>query len=459
MLNHFNCKKVDNSTVLVTNDLGKYAFLKNNEFRSFLTSRISQDSELHCRLRDLGFIIEPSDIYSDQLTSQLRDMKSYLFSSTSLHIFVITNACNLNCVYCQAQSHNAGFMTKETARRSVDIAVQSPSNSLSFEFQGGEPLMNFPIIKEIYEYSQEVKGEKKIEYTVVSNLSLLTEEMLAFFNEHGITICTSVDGPRDLHNSNRPHLNGISSFDKMSSGLSMLKEKGIQPSAIQTTTRQSLRYPKEIVRTYHDLGMSGLFIRPLTPLGFAHDRWKAIGYTAGEFISFYREAFDEILRINKEDSCFVEQHALIFLKKILGGYSTNYMELRSPCGAGVGQMAYYYDGNVYTCDEARMVAEAGDELFRMGDVYHDDYQSLVSSSPCKVVCGASIIESLPVCSDCVYQPYCGVCPVINYALDNNIFTKGVKTYRCEVYKGILDCIFEKLRGSEEAKTIMESWLC
>lgn len=114
---------------------------------------------------------------------------------------------------------------------------------------------------------------------------------------------------------------------------------------------------------------------------------------------------------------FAEAHASIFLAKLLGDVAPNYMELRSPCGAGVGQMAFTASGDVYTCDEGRMMAEMGDESFQLGNIYENGYDSWIESPACRATCSASLLETLPTCCDCVYQPYCGVCPVVNYAME------------------------------------------
>lgn len=153
-----------------------------------------------------------------------------------------------------------------------------------------------------------------------------------------------------------------------------------------------------------------------------------------------------------------EGHARILLKKILMGYSENYMELRSPCGAGIGQMAYYYDGNIYTCDEGRMVAEMGDQMFHLGNVNYSTYDDLMENRVCKVTCQASVLESLPGCCDCVYHPYCGVCPVISYASDNSIYARESNVYRCKIYKGILDILFEILFEEPDAEDILKTWI-
>ena len=94
-------------------------------------------------------------------------------------------------------------MTKDIAKKSVDIAMQSPSKYLTFEFQGGEPLTNFETIKYIIEYAEEIKKDKIIEYAVVSNLTLMTDEMMNFFKEKGVNVSTSIDGNKELQNKNR----------------------------------------------------------------------------------------------------------------------------------------------------------------------------------------------------------------------------------------------------------------
>lgn len=117
------------------------------------------------------------------------------------------NKDDMSCIYCQANngvecSHL--IMNKEMAEKAVDIALQSPEQSLCFEFQGGEPLVNFEIIKHIVQYAEIHKENHEIAYTVVTNLTLLNEEMLDFFVQYSFGISTSVDGSELVHNNNRP---------------------------------------------------------------------------------------------------------------------------------------------------------------------------------------------------------------------------------------------------------------
>ena len=130
-------------------------------------------------------------------------------------------------------------MTFETAERAVDIALQAPAHFLTFEFQGGEPLMNFETLRHIVEYTREQQTDKEIEFSLVSNLMLLDEEKLEFLTENQVSICTSLDGDEFLHNRNRPYLNR-NAFKILEKRLQRLEKCETPVSAIQTTTRYSL---------------------------------------------------------------------------------------------------------------------------------------------------------------------------------------------------------------------------
>ena len=462
MLNYFNFDK-RNNRVLLTNDFGKYQFVSTETFDELLKGCVSEDNPDRELLIHNGFIFDGSnETFIKSNVPWIQSMKGYCLCGTALHIFAITNKCNLNCVYCQAHSKSSllnSSMSKETGRKAIEFALQSPNKSLTFEFQGGEPLLNFDVVKDMILYSREINDGKNIEYTIVTNLLHMTEDKLDFLVENGVHICTSLDGPAIVHDYNRPFGDGTQSHYKVVSKIIELKNKGINVNAIQTTTKHSLKFPKEIIDQYMDLDINNIFLRPLTPLGMAEEYWDNVGYSAEEFMEFYREAFKYIMEINMKGIYFSELHASYFLKKILHNYSDNYMELRSPCGAGIGQMSYYHDGSVYTCDEGRMLSEMGDNSFLLGNVYENSFNNVVSSPVCAAVCKASIVETLPKCSGCVYQPYCGVCPVVNYAATNSLYDKNSKDFRCSVYKGIMDLIFEILDENDEKKVnILKSWI-
>lgn len=460
MINYFNFKKFDDK-YLVSNDFGNHMFLSQNDFKLLLMDKIVPENERYTEFAEKGFVYHKNkEVFVDEFKDKMKDSKNYLFSSTSLHIFVVTNMCNVQCLYCQAQSstrHNKGMMSMETAQKAVDIALQSSSNFLSFEFQGGEPLINFDTIKFIVEYSKEKCGDKCIEYNLVSNLTLLNDDMLEYFKKNYVRISTSIDGNEFVHNKNRPYINGNGTYNDAVCKLKQVQQAGLSSGAIQTTTRYSLDQYKAIIDEYIALGMHSIFLRPLTPLGFAHDKWSEIGYSTEEFLSFYKSSIEYLIELNLKGIQCSEGHASIFLKKIINQYPVNYMELRSPCGAGIGQLAYYYDGQIFTCDEGRMFYEMGDPSFKLGTV-DNSYSEIIANPVCRAVCEASLLESTPQCCDCVYQPFCGTCPILNYAFNNNIFATA-NDYKCGVYGGMLDVIFEiiKRNDTDEIK-VLTSWI-
>ena len=158
MINYFNFKRIRNQ-YLLTNDLGRYIFITPDQFRELMEQGTVSDPIIDNRLRKNAFIFDSSvEAFLDNFENHMINAKKYLFLPTQLHIFVVNTACNMQCVYCQAQNGEEipnAFMSRETAQAAVEIALQSPSNNLQFEFQGGEPLLNFDIIRFIVEYSHE----------------------------------------------------------------------------------------------------------------------------------------------------------------------------------------------------------------------------------------------------------------------------------------------------------------
>lgn len=458
-LNYFNFKE-KNGKYLITNDSGKYSFLTKQQFDKLIQKKELNDTIMK-ELMEKGFIFNINDeIFASKQALELRKAKEYLLVPTTLHIFVVSKSCNFNCIYCQAgelDSKEEFYMSKEIAKKAVDIALESPSRYLTFEFQGGEPLTNFDTIKYIIEYSKSNCKDKNIEYNLVSNLTLLTDEMIDFLKENNVSICTSIDGNRQLQNINRPY-RGKDSYNETINKFKKLKENQIKVNAIETTTKYNLDKSKELVDEYIKLGLDSIFIRPLTKLGKAEKNWNKIGYSSTEFLSFYKKTLDYIIEKNKAGIFLSEGHSSIFLKKILLNDPVNYMELRSPCGGAIGQIAYYYDGNIYTCDEGRMLSEMGDDSFKLGDVFENNYKDLMQSDCTKTMCIASCLECLPYCNSCVYMPYCGACPVINLAQDNNIFVRNPNEYRCEIYKGILDILFAYIENQPENIDIFKKWI-
>lgn len=454
----FNFAKIGEDHYLVTNYAGRYCFLSEQEFFSLCQGENLTEPAKTVLTSNFFVTEEDSETYLAKYSEAIRHYRDYLFSGTGLHIFVLTSQCNLKCVYCQASTMPRGkAMSLEIAEKCVKMALQSPNRYLSFEFQGGEPLMNFSALRHIVLFAEKQAGDKIISFNLVSNLTLLTDEMIDFITEHHINVSTSLDGDRCLHNKNRPYPQHDSFGVWEQKYEQLLKALGHGIGAIQTTTRHTFGQHKKLVDQYIASGFTRIFIRPLTPLGYAASRWSEIGYTAEEFLEFYRDVILYLLEKEKQGIHLAEGHAAIFLDKILNHRAGNYTELTSPCGAALGQLAYNYDGKIYTCDEGRMLAEMGDESFQVGTV-GSKYEDLFSSPVCKSMVNASCLESIPQCADCVYSPYCGTCPVLTYSESKSIFASEPNGYKCRIYKGMLDILFEILyRNDSEEVAILKSW--
>ena len=210
------------------------------------------------------------------LALRLRSRLAYLREPTPLHIFVVTLRCEHSCPYCQVSRQSTDRskfdMSEETARHALKIAFESPSKRIKIEFQGGEPLLNFPLIANVVSAAknQAAKVGKAIDFVIASNLALLDDAVLAFCKANGVLLSTSLDGPADLHNKNRPRPGG-NSHELATRGIRRAQEV-LGPEwigALMTTTEASLDRVEEIVDEYVRLDLDGIFLRPLSPYGFA----------------------------------------------------------------------------------------------------------------------------------------------------------------------------------------------
>ena len=453
--------------ILVTNDAGRFLFMPQESFRSFVNGDLAADSQILHDLCNKGFVLlSPLQAYLDQWSMEVRRSKGCHFSATQLFILVLTSACNQRCVYCQASAgHENKYMSSDTAYKAIDLAFSSPANNITLEFQGGEPTLNVTVLRDAVLYAKELQATsgKNLSLTIVTNLTAADDELLGWLMDHDVGICSSLDGPEYIHNMNRPMGNSSNAYVSFYEGVRKYqdacskREKIAVVQAIQTTTRISLNAGKQIVEEYRKLGCDAIYLRPLTPLGFAARSWEDIGYTPDEYLVYYRQVVNYLLSLERDGIQFKEITAGILLHRILFHEAVSHTEHRSPCGGAIGQMAIQYNGDVFTCDEARMLGATGDTAFKIGSV-DDSYATLISSPVVHALCTASCIEGLPECCDCVYQPYCSTCPVVTYGLENDIFSHQFEAYHCKISKGIFDFLFSIIRKADSKDMeILERW--
>ncbi len=448
--------------VLVTGEAGGFVQLEAKDFQRFLKGKLRTGPAYREMVR-AGLIRDPK--IERALVEHLRQRCEHLALGPSLHIVILTLRCNQACVYCHASRKSPaarGFdMSRATAARVLDVIFQSPSPSLTIEFQGGEPSLNFDVLRFMVEeaYRRNETARRELYFSLVSNLSPLRQAEIDFLIDNGVMVCTSIDGPAPLHDRNR-HLARCSAYQETRRVMALFEEgyrrRGLDPSlafvnALATVSRAALSQPEALVDEYVALGQKAVHLRPLNPFGMGYRVWQREGYSAQEFLAFYRRALDHMIALNRRGVEIMEKTASLMLTRILTDQNPNYMDLRSPCGAALGQLAYNHDGRVYTCDEGRMVGAMGDDIFCIGDVRKDDYAAIIRNPSVHAMCVASCLEGLPGCSDCAYAPYCGVCPVYNYIMERDLVARAPLNDRCRIQMGIFDMLFERMRDPDVLK--------
>ena len=407
---------------LIVNDLGEYALLRNNTFSDLINRRLDSSSPTFRDLKSRYFVVESvTPALIKVVGERYRMRKVFLLGFTKLHIFVVTLRCDHSCLYCQVSRQSPDRlkydMSLETAERAMDLMFASPAERITMEFQGGEPLLNWELVRYMVlqaEHRNRAHG-KHINFVIATNLAMLTDEILVFCKEHDIRLSTSLDGPAFIHNANRPRP-GHNSYEVTIAGIQRARDV-LGPekvSALMTTSRLSLNYPREIIDEYIRQGFRSIFLRPISPYGFAVKTKRRTGYEFERFMEFYKTGLEYIFELNQQGIDFQEVYARIILSKILTPFPSGYVDLQSPAGLGIGVIVYNYDGDVYASDESRMLAEMGDRRFRLGNVHEHSYEEIFLSKALRSTLHASCVEALPGCADCAFQPFCGADPVYHH---------------------------------------------
>jgi His-Xaa-Ser system radical SAM maturase HxsB len=443
-------------TWLLTNDEGDYALVTPAEHDAVRAGALEPGSTRFQDLAAKGLL--PNLARSAGLArldeAVRRTRKGFLLEGPSLHIFVVTLRCDHACHYCQVSRAHVdaqGFdMSLATAEAGVERLFESPSPSLTVEFQGGEPALRFDLIRHIVEAVERrnLVEERAISFSLVSTLHHLTADDLAFCRDHQIHISTSIDGPANLHDGQRPNPSRDghrATLVGLARARAVVGHGGVV--ALATITKAALNRPREIVDTYRELGFHSIFLRPVSPYGFALRARRRIGYDVGAFLAFYDEALDYILELNRQGETLVEVYSAILLRHILTPFGSGYVDLRSPAGAGLGVLVYNYDGLVYPADEARMAAETGDRRFALGNV--DQPLDILLSSPAMTwLATGSVAETLPGCRDCAFVPFCGADPVYHAAAQGDPVGDRATSEFCRKHLGLFHSLFRRIAEAD-----------
>ena len=309
---------------LVNNFVGDGLLLNRQELDRIVALDLSPGDGLYERAYEKLLISAKGQQSQLQLLAmRLRSRMAFLQQPTALHIFVVTLRCEHSCPYCQVSrrsvDRNRYDMSTDTAIRALRVALSAPPPTIKIEFQGGEPLLNFPLIRQIVETARhDAPPGKTLEFVIATNLALLDDDVLDFCRENSVLLSTSLDGPADLHNRNRPRPGGNSH---------QLATEGIRRAqtalgrdrigALMTTTEASLDRVEDIIDEYLRLDLDGIFLRPLSPYGFAVKTKQFDRYRGRDWLKFYERGLRYILDINKSGRHFPEFYASLLLKRIL----------------------------------------------------------------------------------------------------------------------------------------------
>lgn len=461
----FRFHRITEEKEIIVNEVGDYLILSNGTFDKIVKRQLDKvkDAELYGDLIANFFISEePIPPLIDVLATRYRTKKLFLNYFTGLHIFVISLRCEHTCHYCQVsrvtQNRDLYDMSIANIDKGIEIMFKSPNPHVTMEFQGGEALLAFDNIKYAVEKAERIaeavgKGLTKV---ICTNLALINEEILEYCKEHEILISTSLDGPKYVHDKNRLKPNA-SSYELAIKGIELSRKVlgHDRVSALMTTTKLSLDYPVEIVDEYFNLGFQGIFLRNISPYGFALRTDKS-KYETEKFLTFYKKALDRILEYNFSGHYFTEDLAKIFLTKILTPFNVGFVDLQSPAGLINGVIVFNYDGGVYATDESRMLAEQKDYTFKLGTL-DDSYNDLFFGKKAQEIAQLWANEALTGCSECAFQQYCGADPVHNHATQGDMYGYRPNSDFCQKNMEIIRYLIELMESDNRIKKIFESW--
>lgn len=462
----FRFGRLDDRRYILTNEVGEYTLLTRDELVALVDRRLDSSGEPYRSLKSKHFLFDDySRTAIDLLALKYRSRAERTSWFTGLHIFVVTLRCDHSCHYCQVSRQTedrAAFdMSIDDAERALEFTFRSPSPVIKIEFQGGEPLLRFDLIVHIVERAIELNREhrRRLDFVIASNLSLLSDHVLDFCRRYKIVLSTSLDGPPDIHRTQRP-LRGQDSY-ATTIGAIRRARAALGPdavSALMTTTAASMDRVEDIVDEYVRHGFHSIFLRSLSPFGFAARQSLLRRYAVDDWIAFYKRGLAKILEVNRQGYPLREEFTAVLLEKIFSPMGSAYVDLQSPAGLGIGVLVYNYDGAVYASDEGRMLAEMGDQSFRLGCLGEDSYESIMTSERLLTLLADTMTEGAPMCSDCPFLPYCGADPAFHVATRGEAVGHKAFSAFCKKQMALFRHLIDLLDRDPGARQTLLGWI-
>ena len=399
-----------------------------DEILDKLSGEFSRE-ELKDAYEELYAMYEGGVLFSEDDYAQFADrMVSSPVKAMCLHI---AHDCNMRCKYCFASTGEYGghreLMSYETGKRAIDFLIEHSGSrrNLELDFFGGEPLMNFEVVKQIVAYAreQEKLHGKNFRFTITTNGLLLTDDKIDFINKEMSNVVLSLDGRKEVNDYFRPCVNGTGSYDLIVPKFQRLveKRKGEQYYVRGTFTRRNLDFGNDVLHFYDDLGFDQMSIEPVVT-----DPSLDYALTEEDLPAIYAEyerLAHKIIEYRKAGKFFNFFHFMIDLNQ--GPCAIK--RLRG-CGCGNEYVAITPSGDIYPCHQF-----VGMEEWKMGSLYDGSFDLQK-----KEYFARANIYGKEECQKCWAKFYCsGGCNANNLQYAGSVLKPH--TLACEMERKRLEC--------------------
>ena len=353
----------------------------------------------------------------------------------------IAHDCNLACKYCFAEEGEyhgrRALMSFEVGKKALDFLVANSGNRVNLEvdFFGGEPLMNFDVVKQLVEYGRTLEGpnNKKFRFTLTTNGVLLNQDIIDFANKEMANVVLSIDGRKEVHDFMRPRRGGQGSYDEIVPKFEQVAESRNQMDYYVrgTFTHHNLDFSEDVLHLA-DLGFKQISVEPVVA-----EEKEDYAITEAD-IPYIKEQYDklarEMIKRSEEGKGFNFFHFMIDLE---GGPCV--AKRLSGCGSGTEYLAVTPWGDFYPCHQF-----VGQDEFLMGNV--DDGITRTEIQDTFKGCNVYAKEK---CKDCFAKFYCsGGCAANAYNFSGDI--NGSYDIGCDLQKKRIECAI-MLKVDEAAK--------
>lgn len=353
--------------------------------------------------------------------------RSRVIKALCLHV---SHTCNLNCSYCFAgQGKYKGeraLMSFETGKAALDFLVANSGTrtNLEVDFFGGEPLMNWDVVKQLVAYARSIEKEhnKHFRFTLTTNGMLIDDDVIEFSNKEMDNVVLSLDGRKEVHDRLRVNYNNEGSYDKIVPKFQeFVRRRGDKSYYIRGTyTHNNVEFTKDIEHMY-DLGFRQLSMEPVVCA--PDDPYALTKEDLPILFEQYEKLADMMIEKEKQGDGFVFYHYMLDLS-----HGPCIYKRLSGCGSGTEYMAVTPWGDLYPCHQF-----VNDPKYLLGNIYDG-----VSNESITEEFAACNVFSRNECRDCWARLYCsGGCAANAYHATGGI--NGVYEYGCELFKKRMEC--------------------